>query len=200
MPEIFYRFSFLLLWICYSAIRYPFTRMYQQQQKLIAASTIWKRLELFLLGIGLLVVPLFWVFTSYFSDYNIPLNNPLRCGGLLLSGLSLIYFRAIHRRLGTNWSPSLEIMKDHQLITSGPYTWIRHPMYAQIWLWVLGQALITANWIAGSSGLLCWGMVYFFRVRSEERLLIKVFGERYISYMRHTGRIVPRWRWSKEQL
>jgi protein-S-isoprenylcysteine O-methyltransferase Ste14 len=104
----------------------------------------------------------------------------------------LFYFWWIHKTLGVNWSPTLEIRKGHQLIKAGPYKRIRHPMYSQIWLWTIAQFLIISNIFAGLSGILAWTILYFIRVPSEEKMMIEIFGDEYIEYMKQTGRVFPK--------
>jgi len=69
---------------------------------------------------------------------------------------ALWLFCRSHLDLGQNWSQSLEIRKGHQLVTDGVYRFIRHPMYASIWIWCLAQGLLLENGWPG--GTLYWGL------------------------------------------
>ena len=102
-----------------------------------------------------------------------------------------------HTDLGQNWSESLQIRQGHQLVTSGIYRHIRHPMYAFGWLFGIVQALLLQNWIAGLSGLVSFAVLYFLRVPREEQMMLDQFGEEYQSYMKRTGRVIPQW-WSTQ--
>ena len=77
-------------------------------------------------------------------------------------------------------------------MTEGVYRYVRHPMYSAFWLWAIAQALLLPNFIAGLSGLVGFGTLYFFRVGQEERLMLDAFGVEYGDYMARTGRVVPR--------
>ncbi len=79
-------------------------------------------------------------------------------------------------------------------MTEGVYRYIRHPMYASQWLWVIAQAMLLHNWIAGLGGIVCFTPFYFMRVAPEEQMMLEQFGKEYRAYMQHTGRILPRWR------
>ncbi len=68
---------------------------------------------------------------------------------------------------------------------------VRHPMYTAFWLWAVAQALLLPNWVAGLSGLLGFGTLYFLRVGQEERLMIEAFGDAYRAYMERTARLIP---------
>ena len=95
--------------------------------------------------------------------------------------------------VGQNWSVSLELRENHELVTRGVYRFVRHPMYASIWLWALAQAMLLQNWLAGWSVLPAFALMYVLRTPREERLMCEKFGERYFAYMRQTGRLFPRW-------
>jgi len=112
--------------------------------------------------------------------------------GCLLMVLNLMYFYLIHKELGKNWSPILIISKDQQLITTGPYSKIRHPMYLSIFLHLISMWLVTDNWLAGILGLISFSISYLLRINDEEELMIKAFGEEYRSYMNRTGRLFPK--------
>ncbi|WP_439341624.1 methyltransferase [Vacuolonema iberomarrocanum] len=81
--------------------------------------------------------------------------------------------------------------EDQMLITNGIYQKVRQPMYTSLWLWVIAQALVLTNWIAGLSGMVTFGTLYFTRVGAEERMMLKQFGEEYQAYMQRTKRLLP---------
>jgi protein-S-isoprenylcysteine O-methyltransferase Ste14 len=112
--------------------------------------------------------------------------------GLCFVVASLVMFRLTHRALGRNWSVSLDVRVDHQLITDGIYQHVRHPMYSAFWLWSLAQALLLPNWVAGFSGLVGFGVLFFGRVSREERMMLDTFGDQYRAYMARTYRILPK--------
>ena len=141
--------------------------------------------------VGLGTLPLLYIATGFpqFAEYTF---NPTQAwGGAILATAALGMFYLTHNALGTNWSVSLDVRQDHQLITSGVYRFIRHPMYTAFWLWALAQALLLPNWVAGLSGIAGFGLLYFLRVNREEQLMIDTFGEGYRSYMLRTKRLIP---------
>ena len=79
------------------------------------------------------------------------------------------------------------------MIDTGPYRWIRHPMYAAYFVLFLSAFLIAENWIIGASGTAIIGMLMTVRLKREEDILIQRFGRRYLDYRRTTGRFLP-WR------
>ena len=109
-------------------------------------------LELALLALaflGMLVIPLAYVFTPLlnFADYQLP--SWAGWIGVMVFAVAVWLLWRSHADLGRNWSETLEVRQGHQLITSGIYTHVRHPMYAAIMLWSLAQPLLMHNWIAG---------------------------------------------------
>lgn len=105
---------------------------------------------------------------------------------------ALWLFWRSHTDLGLNWSQTLELRENHQLIKEGVYRSIRHPMYASIWLWCLAQGLMLENWLAGWYAGVAFALMYIVRTPREERMMCEKFGDDYRNYMRHTGRLLPR--------
>lgn len=142
--------------------------------------------------VGIVLVPLLYVLTSLldFADYSLPPWAGWMGTGILAAALWLLW--RSHADLGRNWSATLEVRQGHQLIVSGVYTHVRHPMYAAIMLWGLAQSLLLHNWIAGWSHVVSFLILYALRVPREERMMREQFGDAYRSYMERTGRIIPR--------
>ena len=101
-----------------------------------------------------------------------------------------MFFRS-HADLGRNWSISLQIRNEHRLVTTGIYRLIRHPMYSSFFLLAIAQLMLLPNWFAGATGLIGIGLLYAFRVRQEERMMVERFGAEYRDYMAHTWRLIP---------
>ena len=152
------------------------------------------RLEIGLLilaTIGTTLIPVLWMTTGFFAfaDYHLyPVPYAL---GLAFMVLGLWLFHRSHTDLGTNWSVTLQMRENHRLITSGVYSVIRHPMYSSMFLLGIAQVLFLPNYIAGPAYLLSFGMLYIFRVRVEERMMLDRFGTEYELYMRRSGRLIP---------
>jgi protein-S-isoprenylcysteine O-methyltransferase Ste14 len=146
----------------------------------------------FLVSIGMMIIPIIWIFSGLFQMTNMDLPSYARITGIITAILSLWLFYEVHKALGRNWSPVLEIREGHTLTKEGPYKRIRHPMYTQIWIWVIAQFLITSNWTVGLFGLISWSILYFIRVPKEEKMMKEAFGEAYLKYMEQTGKILPK--------
>jgi protein-S-isoprenylcysteine O-methyltransferase Ste14 len=140
---------------------------------------------------GLFVIPVIYVATGEprFADY--PFQQALAWLGTAVFGLSLGLFYRTHRDLGRFWSVTLEIRDTHQLITTGVYRHVRHPMYSAFFLWAVAQALLLPNVIAGLAGLAGFGTLFALRLPREERMMEERFGEAYRAYAARTKRIIP---------
>jgi len=122
---------------------------------------------------------------------NIPLAPWLRWVGATICLLTLPWFAWVHHVLGHNFSSTLNIRANHTLVTSGPYRWVRHPMYTAFYVLHLATILATANLFLGLTWLGGLAAVISLRVDREEAMMIRQFGEVYRAYMRQTGRFLP---------
>jgi protein-S-isoprenylcysteine O-methyltransferase Ste14 len=112
--------------------------------------------------------------------------------GAGLSVVSVLLLWWVTRALRQNFSGTLRIHADPTLITTGPYRWVRHPMYTFILLMVLGFFLLSANWFIALTGLLSIVLVMVLRTPKEEAMMMAQFGDKYRAYMARTGRFLPR--------
>ena len=109
---------------------------------------------------------------------------------LLLNGAAL--FRWSSTTMGRNWSLVARTRDDHELVTTGPFALVRHPIYVSMLLFLLAMAIATGHYLQ----LLWAGPVFalgtWIRIREEERLLRAAFGEAFDAYARRTGAMFPR--------
>ena len=178
-----------------SVIRRLCTRQYRRHRVTDDRETGLHKVLLILAGIGMLVIPLFYVLTPWldFADYYLPTWAGVVGAVVFAAGVWLLW--RSHADLGGNWSPHLEIREQHSLVTHGAFHHIRHPMYAAHLLWAIAQPLLLQNWIAGWAMLVTFLPVYLVRVRREEQMMLEHFGEAYRLYMERTSRVLPRfWR------
>jgi len=131
------------------------------------------------------------MFTQWlsFADYDIPAWAGWI--GVTTFGIALWLLWRSHADLGQNWRVAAELRKEHKLVTSGVFRYVRHPMYSAHWLWGVAQALLIQNWIAGLASLVIFLPLYLLRVRREEQMMLAQFGDEYRSYMNRTNRIFP---------
>jgi protein-S-isoprenylcysteine O-methyltransferase Ste14 len=94
------------------------------------------------------------------------------------------------RALGRNWSGEISIKVEHQLIRSGPYKRLRHPIYTGLLAMYVGAAVVTGTWLA-MIGVALAGFAYWRKIRLEEKNLDVAFGAEYDAYRRETWALVP---------
>jgi len=111
------------------------------------------------------------------------LGSAITAGGLLFS----IWAR-LH--LGRNWSGTVTIKEDHELITGGPYAFVRHPIYLGILLAFIGSATACGQFRGIFSVTLVFCSLWY-KLRQEERWMHERFGDGYDRYCRHVAALVP---------
>ena len=107
---------------------------------------------------------------------------------LCLFGFSLAI--NARRHLGRNWGPPMSRKEQPELVTSGPYALIRHPIYTGLILAMLGSAIgVNVSW---ALMLIPVGGYFIYSARREEFLMLQLFPEQYAAYMARTGMLAPR--------
>ncbi len=110
--------------------------------------------------------------------------------GAAVTAAGLLFSVWARRHLGSNWSQAVTLKEGHELITSGPYALVRHPIYTGLLLGLLGCAVALGEW----RGLLAVAIVFavlWHKLRLEERWMRAHFGEPYEAYSRHVAALVP---------
>src|SRR5262249_32265089 len=147
--------------IAWYLIRLPHER---RARKTPAADRRAKSRERLLLSVslsGLAIVPFIYVISDQPKFAGYAFQPALAWIGAAFFCGALYMFYRTHRDLGRSWSVTLEIRDAHKLVTHGVYHYVRHPMYSAFWMWAIAQALLLPNWIAGFSGLIGFGTLYF---------------------------------------
>jgi protein-S-isoprenylcysteine O-methyltransferase Ste14 len=140
-----------------------------------------------------LIATVIYIFFPNLVDWaSIPLPGWMRWLGVGIALAGFLLLEWSHRTLGGNWSDQPRITETQQLVQSGPYQWIRHPIYTSFLLILGATLLITANWLVGGLWIAAVGSDGLIRIRYEEAAMLKKFGEDYVDYQRKTGLILPR--------
>ena len=107
---------------------------------------------------------------------------------VMLAGLLFAVWAREH--LGRNWSSSVTIKQGHELITTGPYAVVRHPIYTGILAGLLGTAIALSQ-VRGFIGFVLFFLVLWLKLRREEQWMRSQFEETYSAYARQTAALVP---------
>ena len=121
----------------------------------------------------------------------VPESGTLSLLGLVLAGAGVAFAIWARWHLGRNWSAAVSIREQHDLIRTGPYRVVRHPIYTGLLLAIMGTALIVAEFRA----LLAFAIVlaaFYLKARKEEAWLAREFGETFEGHAKQTGMFLPR--------
>jgi len=141
----------------------------------------------------IVIVPMYLLFSPGLFWFHLPIPDLLRWLGVALGIVSLPFLTWVHHVLDKHWDISLTLREDHKLVTSGPYRWVRHPMYTVHIVYFFTWVLVSANLLLLINYLLTIILI-FARIPKEEKMLLDQFGDEYRAYMKRTGRLLPRFR------
>lgn len=130
------------------------------------------------------------VFLDYGHWHLVPLleQRSLQYTGLAFYVIALVWLRWVDTRLATHFAAAAE--SGREVMTSGPFRYIRHPRYSSLILSRIAFALVFAS-VLGWVLTLGWVLVVRRRIRLEESHLQELFGETYEAYAQHTWRLLP---------
>jgi protein-S-isoprenylcysteine O-methyltransferase Ste14 len=116
---------------------------------------------------------------------------PLFVAGLIVewAGIGLAWW-ATHT-LGRFYRPVVTIHEDHEVVTSGPYRYVRHPIYAGAMVFMVGVGIGLGNWLSLALCVLLPLVAYVTRIRVEEGALEEALGDSYRQYEHGKARLVP---------
>jgi protein-S-isoprenylcysteine O-methyltransferase Ste14 len=174
-----------------TTIRKIYTSGKKESNLIIQKKSTIELIFLVLNGVGM-IVPIIYVFSSVLDFANYSLPNWLGWAGIVIFALAIWLLWRSHHDLGRHWTVTVALRDDHELITSGVYRYIRHPMYSAHLIWAIAQIMILHNWIAGYSFLIVQIPFYLIRIKNEEAMMIEQFGDAYKTYMEETDRLIPK--------
>jgi protein-S-isoprenylcysteine O-methyltransferase Ste14 len=194
MPtETFFRLITLFVLVVAISISVTFRRRAERQGGAMRSNE-GQGLVVVLRLLGLLVLaPLFAYLVNpvWASWARLGLADGVRwLGAAAALGLLLVFYW-IFASIGNNISPTQATRHNHQLVTDGPYRWVRHPLYSCGLVLILALTALTDLWWLAVA-MLPPMLILLWRTRLEEARLIETFGDDYRTYMRQTGRFWPR--------
>mgnify|MGYP001048890242 CR=1 FL=1 len=200
--SLVFKILFLILFILVLATRVVFgikqrrtgQSSWSVNEKAVAREGRWSLLLRpvgFLFMLGFIVLYIIEPSGSAWLFLSLPLW--FRFSGVLFGAAGILLLVWVHRTLGMQWSTTLQFKERHTLITSGPYKFIRHPMYASLFLFFVGLSIISSFWPL--MALVVIFLLFFIRIMGrEESMMIDQFGEEYRVYINSTGRFLPKLR------
>jgi protein-S-isoprenylcysteine O-methyltransferase Ste14 len=127
--------------------------------------------------------PLAWRF--------VPEQSWTRWAGTAITAAGLAFSVWARHHLGEYWSDKVVLKVDHQLIRSGPYSFLRHPIYSGVLLAIAGSALAIGEW-RGVVVLAVMTINYWVKASREDRILSGKFGDAFDEHRRQAGFLVPK--------
>jgi protein-S-isoprenylcysteine O-methyltransferase Ste14 len=140
---------------------------------------------------GMIALVLYFLDPAKLSFSALPLPDWVRWAGVFTGGITLWLLFWTLRALGKNLTDTVVTRRQHTLVTTGPYRWVRHPFYVCAGLVTAAVSMVSANALFLATGSLIM-LLLAFRTRIEEANLLKRFGDDYRKYMNRTGRFIPR--------
>jgi len=121
----------------------------------------------------------------------VPLNPAVEWAGVLLTaaGVAVAFWARWH--LGANWSGVVTLKEGHELIRTGPYRNIRHPIYTGILLALFGTVVTTGE-VRGLLAVAIAWLSFYVKARREESFLTQEFGEKFAAHAKQTGMFLPK--------
>jgi protein-S-isoprenylcysteine O-methyltransferase Ste14 len=121
----------------------------------------------------------------------LPESSAAEWTGVLLTaaGVAVAFWARWH--LGANWSGTVTLKEDHELIRTGPYRAIRHPIYTGILLALLGTVVAQGE-VRGLIAIAIFWLSFYIKAQREESFLRQEFGERFDEHAKRTGMFLPK--------
>ncbi len=123
-------------------------------------------------------------------EYRLPRTGLAAVGLLFVAGLALRWWAILV--LGRWFTVDVAIHADHQLVTSGPYRWVRHPSYTGAAMAFVAMALMFEHWLALPLLLVPVASAFLYRIHVEEQALARAFGSSWTDYVRTTSCLIPK--------
>jgi len=125
-----------------------------------------------------------------FNFLNFAPVNPVVSGiGVIMCAAGMSFLVWARQHLGRNWSQTVSIKKGHELVTSGPYRFVRHPIYTGGLVACIGSAITCGGaWIFL---LVILGAIFLSRVGAEDKLMEQQFPNEYPDYKKRTKALIP---------
>lgn len=120
----------------------------------------------------------------------LPNTSAVKYIGLTLTSAGIGFAIWARLFLGRNWSATPSIVENHQLIRSGPYRFVRHPIYSGVLLALFGTTIFEGR-VAAILGTLIAAISFHVKSRAEEHYMTQQFGTEYLRYQREVKALIP---------
>ena len=153
-------------------------------------------LSWFGLILQLISYPISWVVWrppfSPFVGINHGINIGFQLLGIGIAVYSIWLVLAAFRELGQQWSLQARVLDDHELVTSGVYGLVRHPIYTAMFGMLIATGIVVSHWLALAAAVLIFLAGTKIRVHFEEKLLANAFGPEFEVWRSRVPTLIPR--------
>jgi len=187
MPH-FYRFLLPAMWLAWAVYWWALSRSVKPAARREPVVSRFLHIVPLALGVLLLLRP--GIPLPFLGERLMPpaLWQFWTGAALTLAGLLFTVWARVH--IGRNWSGIVTVKEGHELITSGPYRFVRHPIYTGLLLAFAGSALARGDW----SAVLAFALVFLAlwrKLKLEERWMREHFGDMYQAYTQRAAALIP---------
>jgi protein-S-isoprenylcysteine O-methyltransferase Ste14 len=186
--SIMTEYLFPAMWLGYLAYWQVMSKDVKVTEREEPALSRLVRLVLIVCAVGLLSLPR--VPFPLLNERFLPAGAWCFRSGAAVTAGGLLFSVWARRHLGKNWSQAVTVKEDHELITSGPYALVRHPIYTGLLMALVGSAIARGEW-RGLVAVAFVLTVLWRKLRLEERWMRSQFGDSYEAYVRRVRRLVP---------
>lgn len=142
-------------------------------------------------GIGLVMVAFAFAFTYVRPAHEYAKSAAALVGSMVVVPPAVLLAWSAARQLGKQWRFQAAISEGHELITTGPYRWLRHPIYSSMLMMLVATVLAWTWWPLGVAAITFYVIGTEIRVKAEEQLLTAHFGQQYMDFRRRTSAYIP---------
>jgi protein-S-isoprenylcysteine O-methyltransferase Ste14 len=198
MPDLTVLRVYLLLWGCLTlAIRTFFVRRAGRRKAQAGGATINPHpLVVGSMALWVILITAFTALPEFFLNGRFMIYRPvpavLQMLGMIGLAGGLWLFLGAHQALGEFYGVKLFVKESHRVIDSGPYAYIRHPMYTIYMSWIVSTLLFLPHYTVPVLFLMAL-TGFSLMAKREEHMLCKALGEPYETYLKRTGMFLPKW-------
>jgi protein-S-isoprenylcysteine O-methyltransferase Ste14 len=182
---VIFRYLISIFWLIWLA--YWIASSFGNKPAVYQTNWLWRFSALLVVVV---IIALWWTFPNFFDRRLLPRSFSKALVGTILCGIGVafsIWARAI---LGRNWSSNPTIKEGHELVQTGPYRLVRHPIYTGILVAVFGTSLASAK-VGDLVLILTITIMLIVKLRIEESLMQQQFAEKYTEYRSRTKALIP---------
>ncbi|MGA2203447.1 MAG: isoprenylcysteine carboxylmethyltransferase family protein [Terriglobales bacterium] len=185
---LIHNYLFPAMWLSYTAYWWAMSTHVKETERREAGTSRLARLVLMVCAVALLSLPS--VPLPLLNERFLPLGAWCFWSGAAMTAVGLLFSVWARRHLGKNWSQAVTVKEGQELITSGPYALVRHPIYTGLLLAFVGSAVARGEWRGLLASALVFGALWR-KLRLEEKWMRVQFGAPYEAYSRQVAALVP---------